>query len=66
MITGITLNKEISCENICAIVQNLVSTFHKSNPDFSNAILVMEIKNMTDAQDNQILSIEYKDIHSPT
>lgn len=67
MIIGITLNKEISCESICAHVQNLVNKFQKSNPDFSNSILVMEIKNIIDASDSPILNIEYReDNNSPT
>jgi len=67
MIIGITLNKEINCESICAHVQNLVNNFQKSNPNFSNSILVMEIKNIIDSDDSLIPKIEYRDINnSPT
>lgn len=67
MIVGITLNKEISCESICAHVQNLVNNFRQSNPDFSNSILIMEIKNIIDATDSSIPTIEYReDFNSPT
>jgi hypothetical protein len=67
MISGISLNKEISCELICAHVQNLVTKFQQSNPDFSNSILVMEIKNVTDADTRGIITIEYQDHNdSPT
>jgi hypothetical protein len=64
MIIGISLNKEISCELICTHVQNLVTKFQQSNPDFSNSILVMEIKNVVDADQGGILNIEYRNHNS--
>lgn len=64
MIIGISLNKEISCELICAHAQNLVTKFQQSNPDFSNSILVMEIKNVVDADQGGILNIEYRNHNS--
>jgi|LakMenE18May11ns_1017448.scaffolds.fasta_scaffold9615165_1 hypothetical protein len=66
MIIGIVLNKEISCESICAHVQDLVNKHRLTTPDLSSSILTIEIKNMVDAGDHHIPKITYEDFSSPT
>jgi hypothetical protein len=58
MFTCIALNKEISCENICSQVQNLVQKYAQTNSDFSNVILNIEIKSVVDSSYDSIPKLE--------
>lgn len=60
MIIGITLDKTISCENICKNIQNLVNSFQKNNPDLSNSIMTISIKNISETQIPDVPKLEYK------
>lgn len=43
-----TQDKKISCDNICSIVQKIIST----NSDLDNKVLVFELKSIIDQDDN--------------
>ena len=58
---AIKLDKQISCEQICFIAQQLITKFQQSSPDLSNALLIIDIKNITDGElTKDFPKLEYK------
>lgn len=52
------LDKQISCEQICLYVQNLVAKYQKNQNDISNCFLVLEIKNISSVYDDAVPKLE--------
>jgi len=56
---GIRLDKDIACENICKLIQNLVNSYAKENGSLTNALLNINITQFSDGTiQDQILNIE--------
>jgi hypothetical protein len=62
MLYSFSLNRDnISCDKVCKEVQNLIHKYKQHNEDLSNALIVIEIKSITDSPTNfQTPLIEYK------
>jgi hypothetical protein len=57
---GIRLDKNIACENICKLIQNLVNNYVKENGSLTNALLNINIVQFSDGTiQDQILNIEH-------
>jgi len=59
MYSYIKLDKNIDCNYICKITQELISKYSQSNQLNSDSILIIEIKNITDYEENSMLNIGY-------
>ena len=59
MYSYIKLDKNIDCNYICKITQELISKYGQSNQLNSNSILVIEIKSITDYEENLVLNIGF-------
>jgi hypothetical protein len=55
----IKLDKNIDCNYICKLTQELISKYSQSNQLNSDSILIIEIKNITDYEENSMLNIGY-------
>lgn len=53
------LDREISCEYICARIQEMVSSYTKNNSDNQEILLYIDIKQIIDAE-QQNPKLEYK------
>jgi hypothetical protein len=58
MLRAITLNKEISCEQICEMIASMVNQYRISQPDLSNSIMVIDIKDISNSIDPEVPKIE--------
>lgn len=54
------LNQQINCEMICKKIENLVQKYIKSNNTLENAILSIEIREVSQIQ-NILPALEYKE-----
>ena len=62
MILSIALDKDIQCETICKMVQELINTFRSENGEVKQSILTMVIKTPIDSiGDSPAPKIEYKE-----
>jgi uncharacterized protein YihD (DUF1040 family) len=61
---AITLNKNISCENICEKIQKLVNEYGKNSSNLEDSILVIEIKQINTTNTDTIPKLEYNNISS--
>ena len=59
MYSYIKLDKNIDCNYICKMTQELISKYSQSNQLNSDSILIIEIKNITDYEENSMLNIGY-------
>jgi hypothetical protein len=59
MYSYIKLDKNIDCNYICKLTQELISKYSQSNQLNSDSILIIEIKNITDHEENSTLNIGY-------
>lgn len=55
----IRLDKNLQCELICGQIQNLLTKFHKSNPNIADSFLCLEIKEISNSIDSQAPNLEY-------
>lgn len=58
MKTFLKLSPEISCNDLCKQIQDLISKFAKENKDLPEAILVMEVKPILEPKDLPKLTYE--------
>ena len=62
MILSIALDKQIQCEAICKMVQELVNKFISEGGELNKSILTMVIKTPLDSiGDSLVPKIEYKE-----
>jgi acyl CoA:acetate/3-ketoacid CoA transferase alpha subunit len=54
------LNQQIDCETLCKKTKQIIDSFIKNNTSLENAILCIEIREISDTQ-NGLLSLEYRD-----
>jgi hypothetical protein len=59
MYSYIKLDKNIDCNYICKLIQELISKYSQSNQLNSDSILAIEIKNVTDYEENPVLNIGF-------
>ena len=59
MYSYIKLDKNIDCNYICKITQELISKYVQSNQLNNNSILVIEIKNIVDYDDDNTTNIGF-------
>lgn len=60
MLKAIALTRDISCEEICGIIGSLINEYRISQPDLSNSVMVIDIKNIVYSIDNEVPKIEMK------
>jgi hypothetical protein len=61
MYSYIKLDKNIDCNYICKLTQELISKYAQSNRLNSDSVLVIEIKNIIDNEEHSILNIGYSE-----
>lgn len=59
MYSYIKLDKNIDCNYICKLTQELISKYSHSNQLNSDSILIIEIKNIIDHEENSPLNMGY-------
>jgi hypothetical protein len=56
---GLRLDKQLSCEYICSLIQKLISS-HEKNNNLTNSVLTINITNIVDSPSNfGVNCIEY-------
>jgi hypothetical protein len=60
---AITLSNNISCEYICNSIQKLVA---KHNQELSNKLLVIELKEISESEQNLLPRLEFKEEKNAT
>jgi len=55
-----TLNKDISCEEVCKRMQLMFQKLRNQGVDISNKVLTINIVDITDETNNFIPKLEYK------
>lgn len=64
MLYSLSLNQsQISCEKICAEIQNIISKYNNQNSTISDCVLVIDIRKVTDSlEESGPLKLEHKNI----
>ena len=57
---AIKLDKNIDCNYICQLLQNLTNEFQMSGANLPESILILDIKPISQTDDNLIPKLEYK------
>jgi GTP-binding protein EngB required for normal cell division len=51
----VRLDKEIPCDYICHKIQKLIESYMKNSPNLADAVLVIDIKTITDDENHKYL-----------
>jgi len=62
MITTIRIQPQMDCGYICQKIQEAVVKYQKDNPDLSDSLITIDIKNVSQNIEQQVDCLEYKPI----
>jgi len=60
MLISFSLNKQISCDQICNQIQKMIHKFQKETGQVDNLIMVVDIKIPTETTDSYLPKLELK------
>jgi hypothetical protein len=60
MITTIRIQPQMDCGYICQKIQEAVIKYQKNNPDLSDSLIIIDIKNVSQNIEQQVDYLEHK------